>query len=109
MSGSLKFVWPGANASPSEIEGVRRRRTTSRSPAAEQTALWQLVNAVRARIERELHPGGYNLGVNVGESAGQTVGHVHIHLTPRYPGDVDDPRGGIRWIIPAKAHYWEQA
>ena len=49
------------------------------------------------------------LGVNVGESAGQTVGHVHIHLIPRYPGDVDDPRGGIRWIIPAKAHYWEQA
>ncbi len=64
---------------------------------------------MRARIERELHPGGYNLGVNVGESAGQTVGHVHIHLIPRYPGAVDDPRGGIRWIIPAKAHYWEQA
>jgi len=64
---------------------------------------------VRARVEGELHPDGYNLGVNVGESAGQTVGHVHIHLIPRYPGDVDDPRGGIRWIIPAKAHYWEQA
>ena len=64
---------------------------------------------MRARIERELHPGGYNLGVNVSQAAGQTVGHVHIHLIPRYAGDVDDPRGGIRWIIPAKARYWEQA
>ena len=76
---------------------------------AEQTAMWRLVNTVRARIERELHPDGHNLGVNVGQAAGQTVGHVHIHLIPRYAGDVDDPRGGIRWIIPAKAPYWEQA
>jgi diadenosine tetraphosphate (Ap4A) HIT family hydrolase len=77
--------------------------------AAEQTAMWRLVNTVRSRIERELHPDGYNLGVNVGQAAGQTVGHAHIHLIPRYAGDVDDPRGGIRWIIPAKAPYWEQA
>ncbi len=75
--------------------------------ADEQGAMWRLANAVRQRIERELHPGGYNLGVNVGPAAGQTVGHVHIHLIPRYAGDVDDPRGGIRWIIPAKARYWE--
>ena len=76
---------------------------------AEQTAMWRLVNTVRARIERELHPDGYNVGVNVGQAAGQTVGHAHIHLIPRYAGDVEDPRGGIRWIIPAKARYWEQA
>ena len=74
--------------------------------AAEQTAMWRLVNTVRARVEGELHPDGYNLGVNVGQAAGQTVGHVHIHLIPRYAGDVDDPRGGIRWIIPARARYW---
>src|SRR3989454_5313824 len=60
-------------------------------------------------VEGELHPDGYNLGVNVSQAAGQTVGHVHIHLIPRYAGDVDDPRGGIRWIIPAKARYWELA
>ena len=75
--------------------------------ADEQTAMWRLVNAARERIERELHPGGYTLGVNVGTAGGQTVGHVHIHLIPRYAGDVDDPRGGIRWIIPAKARYWQ--
>ncbi|PYN42276.1 MAG: hypothetical protein DME00_29450 [Candidatus Rokuibacteriota bacterium] len=51
------------------------------------------------------HPDGYNLGVNVGEGAGQTVGPAHLHLIPRYRGDVDDPRGGIRWILPAKAPY----
>ena len=62
---------------------------------------------MRQRIERELRPGGYNLGVNVSPAAGQTVGHVHIHLIPRYAGDVDDPRSGIHWIIPTKARYWE--
>ena len=72
-----------------------------------QSAMWRLANAVRQRIERELHPGGHNLGVNVGPAAGQRVGHAHIHLIPRYAGDVDDPRGGIRWIVPAKARYRE--
>jgi len=54
--------------------------------------MWRLANAVRQRIERELHPGGYNLGVNVGPAAGRTVGHVHIHLIP-------DTRA--TWTIPA--------
>src|SRR3989475_1300973 len=60
--------------------------------AEEQSAMWRLANAVRQRIERELHPGGYNLGVNVGPAAGRTVGHVHIHLIP-------DTRA--TWTIPA--------
>ncbi len=74
----------------------------------EQTAVWNLVNAMRDRLASEHRPGGFNLGVNVGVAGGQTVGHAHIHLIPRYAGDVDDPRGGIRWIIPARARYWEQ-
>src|SRR3989442_15590210 len=77
--------------------------------AAEQSAMWRLVNTVRARVEGELHPDGYNLGGNLSEAAGQTDAHVHIHLIPRYAGDVDDPRGGVRWINPPKARYWEQA
>ena len=52
------------------------------------------------------HPAGFNIGVNDGKAAGQTVGHAHIHIIPRYEGDVPDPRGGIRWVIPAKAKYW---
>jgi diadenosine tetraphosphate (Ap4A) HIT family hydrolase len=75
--------------------------------ADEQAALWTLVRDVQARVGREHRPDGYNVGVNVGEAGGQTVGHVHVHVIPRYAGDVEDPRGGIRWIVPAKARYWE--
>jgi diadenosine tetraphosphate (Ap4A) HIT family hydrolase len=74
--------------------------------AAEQDALWELLRSVQAALQERHRPDGYNVGVNIGDAGGQTVGHVHVHLIPRYAGDVDDPRGGIRWIIPAKARYW---
>ncbi len=72
----------------------------------EQTAMWGLVRLARKRLQRGQTPDGWNLGINVGAAGGQTVGHTHIHLIPRYAGDVDDPRGGIRWLIPARARYW---
>ena len=72
----------------------------------EHAAVWALVTSVRARIEAERRPDGYNIGVNVGDAAGQTVAHAHLHVIPRYHGDVVDARGGIRWIIPARAAYW---
>ena len=50
---------------------------------------------------------GFNVGINDGQAAGQTVSHAHVHIIPRYQGDVPDPRGGVRWIIPEKAVYWE--
>lgn len=77
-------------------------------PDAERNALWTLVATVRTRLLEEFHPDGFNVGVNDGPAAGQTVSHAHIHVIPRYKGDVIDPRGGIRWILPAKAVYWEQ-
>ena len=55
----------------------------------------------------EHSPQGFNVGFNDGHAAGQTVMHFHIHVIPRYEGDVDDPRGGIRWVLPNKAKYWE--
>jgi diadenosine tetraphosphate (Ap4A) HIT family hydrolase len=64
-----------------------------------------LVRSTRERIDRTLQPAGYNVGVNVGRDAGQTVMHVHIHVIPRYPGDSDDPAGGVRGVIPGKARY----
>jgi diadenosine tetraphosphate (Ap4A) HIT family hydrolase len=73
---------------------------------AEQMAMWSLLQPVRRAIESGYRPDGYNLGVNVGAAAGQTVAHAHLHVIPRYAGDVDDPRGGIRWIVPARARYW---
>jgi diadenosine tetraphosphate (Ap4A) HIT family hydrolase len=77
--------------------------------SVEQAAIWALVPDVCQHIEARHYPDGYNIGVNVGETAGQTVGHVHLHVIPRCRGDVEDPRGGIRCIIPGKARYWEGA
>jgi diadenosine tetraphosphate (Ap4A) HIT family hydrolase len=70
------------------------------------TAVWQMVSRVRAHAITTYKPDGINIGVNDGPAAGQTIQHAHIHVIPRYKGDVVDPRGGVRWIIPAKAKYW---
>ena len=56
-------------------------------------------------LDKEYQPTGYNIGFNCGEDAGQSVMHVHLHLIPRYHGDVENPRGGIRGVIPAKKDY----
>jgi diadenosine tetraphosphate (Ap4A) HIT family hydrolase len=72
----------------------------------EQEGMWRLVRQVRERLQRTLSPDGFNVGINAGEAAGQTVPHAHIHLIPRYGGDILDPRGGIRWVLPEKARYW---
>jgi diadenosine tetraphosphate (Ap4A) HIT family hydrolase len=53
-------------------------------------------------------PDGFNIGINDGAAAGQTVMHLHIHLIPRYSGDTEDPRGGVRWIMPKNAPYWKK-
>lgn len=59
------------------------------------------------RLANDTQAKGINIGINIGESAGQTVPHAHIHVIPRDPGDVSDPRGGVRWVIPDRAAYWE--
>jgi diadenosine tetraphosphate (Ap4A) HIT family hydrolase len=74
---------------------------------ADQADLWRLVGQVREQLARNLKPDGFNIGVNEGPAAGQTIEHAHIHVIPRWKGDVPDPRGGIRWVIPDKARYWE--
>ena len=72
----------------------------------EQADIWSLVTELKARLDMERAPAGYNVGINVGAAAGQTVWHAHVHLIPRHVGDVEDPRGGVRWVIAAKAPYW---
>ena len=71
----------------------------------EKQALWRAVDAVKADLDLELSPAGYNLGINAGEAAGQTVMHLHLHVIPRFEGDMSDPRGGIRGVIPHKQKY----
>lgn len=71
----------------------------------EQAPCWNLVNKVKKILDDNFKPEGYNIGINVNESAGQTVPHAHIHVIPRYIGDVDNPRGGIRHVIPQKGYY----
>jgi len=72
----------------------------------ERMSMFELVEAAKQQLQLEFGPAGYNIGINDGAAAGQTVGHLHIHLIPRYPGDRPDPRGGVRWVIPEKADYW---
>ena len=74
--------------------------------ADEGTALFTLLDQAKKILDHEFKPDSFNIGINDGAAAGQTVPHLHIHLIPRYKGDQEDPRGGVRWIIPGKAKYW---
>ena len=74
----------------------------------EQSALLELLADARQILLEERNPAGFNIGINDGGAAGQTVMHLHIHLIPRYAGDTADPRGGVRWIFPDKARYWQK-
>jgi diadenosine tetraphosphate (Ap4A) HIT family hydrolase len=72
----------------------------------ERVALLELLDQAKAAAVGEFRPDGFNIGINDGAAAGQTVPHLHIHLIPRFAGDLPDPRGGVRWVIPEKADYW---
>ena len=73
----------------------------------ERLAMLDLLDKAKHDLTSQLKPPSFNIGINDGKEAGQTVPHLHIHLIPRYDGDQDDPRGGVRWIIPEKAKYWK--
>ncbi len=71
----------------------------------ELAAVFKLAGEVKSMLVRECSPAGFNVGINFGQAAGQTIEHAHVHIIPRYVGDVDDPSGGIRNVIPGKGHY----
>ena len=75
------------------------------STQEELDGLHALVVETKSLLEEEYSPDGYNVGINCGEAAGQTVSHMHIHVIPRYRNDMDDPRGGVRGVIPSKQKY----
>ena len=72
----------------------------------ERAGMLSLLDQAKTEIQASHDPQGYNIGINDGPAAGQTVPHLHIHLIPRYAGDSTDPRGGVRWVLPDKAKYW---
>jgi superfamily II DNA or RNA helicase/diadenosine tetraphosphate (Ap4A) HIT family hydrolase/SOS-response transcriptional repressor LexA len=111
-------AWVGANelafafrdrfpVSPGHTLIVTRRVTPDwfSATADEQGAVLALVNEVKRRLDEELAPDGYNVGFNAGAAAGQTVMHLHVHVIPRFRGDMDDPRGGVRHVVPSKGNY----
>lgn len=76
--------------------------------AEEQATILALLDDAKRNVDSEYKPDGYNIGINDGSAAGQTVPHLHVHLIPRYKDDQKDPRGGVRWIFPDKADYWSK-
>lgn len=107
-SPSTIAFWDAFPVSPGHALIVPRRHVSSWRELTpdEKTALIIGVDAVRALIDARHRPDGYNVGCNDGVAAGQTVMHFHMHVIPRYRGDVRDPRGGVRLVLPDKAAYW---
>ncbi|OGU00120.1 MAG: HIT family hydrolase [Geobacteraceae bacterium GWB2_52_12] len=124
-------IYDGYPVTPGHTLIVPKRHIASFFEATkeEQAAMFELLAEMRERLksppsslsemgETNKHsenteclsiPDGYNIGINDGPAAGQTVMHMHIHLIPRYAGDTNDPRGGVRWIMPVKAPYWKKS
>ena len=86
---------------------IPRRQVASffETTSEEKACLLELVEKVREFIFEKFRPDGLNVGINDGTAAGQTGMHLHVHLIPRFLGDVEDPRGGVRGAVPGKRVY----
>ncbi|MBR3386862.1 MAG: HIT family protein [Bacteroidales bacterium] len=107
-SSSLSIAFfDGFPVSPGHTLIIPRRHVASFFDLTEEERqdLLSLLDQVKGIVDEKYHPDGYNIGVNVGAAAGQSVFHVHMHLIPRYVGDVQNPKGGVRGVIPAKQKY----
>lgn len=104
------LILDGYPVSPGHSLVIPKRHVGSFFDATghERAALLALLDKAKELVERAHRPAGYNIGINDGAAAGQTVPHLHIHLIPRFSGDREDPRGGVRWVMPDKADYWSQ-
>ena len=98
----------GFPVSPGHTVIIPRRHfaTLFEATEEEQQALLRALTQAKAILDSRHQPDGYTIGINHGPAGGQTVPHLHIHLIPRYQGDREDPRGGVRWVLPDKAKYW---
>jgi diadenosine tetraphosphate (Ap4A) HIT family hydrolase len=101
-------LWDGFPVSPGHalLVPVRHVETWFEASPDELAELAKATREARRAILEQHAPDGFNIGVNVAEAGGQTVPHLHVHVIPRYAGDVPDPRGGVRWVVPGQAAYW---
>lgn len=83
----------------------RHAETLFELSEAERKALFEIIEEGKAHLEKKFSPAGFNFGVNQGLAAGQTILHLHLHIIPRYDGDMEDPEGGVRGVIPEKQKY----
>ena len=102
------WIYDGFPVSPGHSLIIPKRHVGSFFEVSNEVrmAMLAMLDIARATVEDEHSPNAYNIGINDGPAAGQTVPHLHLHLIPRYNGDVADARGGVRWVIPGKANYW---
>jgi superfamily II DNA or RNA helicase/HKD family nuclease/diadenosine tetraphosphate (Ap4A) HIT family hydrolase len=104
-------LWHGFPVTPGHalLVPIRHVPTWFEASLDERMALMRAIDAARLAIESNFGADGYNIGINNGEAAGQTVPHLHVHVIPRRRGDMQDPRGGVRHVIPNKANYIQDA
>lgn len=108
MQNGLAYSARDANAvSPGHTVVIPKRHVASffDLTADEINACMELITEERKLLDQEFKPDGYNIGVNIGSAGGQSILHAHIHIIPRYQGDVENPQGGVRHVIPRNAHY----
>jgi diadenosine tetraphosphate (Ap4A) HIT family hydrolase len=102
------WIYDGFPVSPGHSLVIPKRHVRSffDITVEERESLFALLDHAKGLADKVRNPHGFNIGINDGPAAGQTVPHLHIHLIPRFNGDQKDPRGGVRWVIPEKADYW---
>lgn len=107
-NGYAFLIRDGFPVSPGHSLIIPKRHVSSffESTHDEKLAMIELLEKAKGELDKKYQPASYNIGINDGCAAGQTVPHCHIHLIPRYDNDASDPRGGVRWVIPDKADYW---
>ena len=108
IKNDLAYVLTDTNpVSPGHCLIVPRRHVAEFFDATkeEKIAIFELIDEMKIIIDKKYQPDAYNIGVNIGKAAGQSVPHIHIHMMPRYEGDIENPRGGVRGVIPHKQKY----
>ncbi len=108
VENDLAYVLTDSNpVSPGHCLIVTKRHVAEFFDATkeEKLAIFELIDQMKVITDKKLSPDGYNIGVNIGKAGGQSVPHIHIHMMPRYLGDIENPRGGVRGVIPKKQKY----